>query len=95
MTDINYQTVAEEAIAAGNIPAVIEIDRSRGVIWIHDATNGTTAIRMCGLPPGITVPIDMTIQPDGIMLSGTYMVELPQGPLVHGAIANRKGTDPA
>jgi hypothetical protein len=81
-TKPDYNIVAEEAIRAGNVPAVLEIDSKRGVIYIHDASKGITAIRICGLPKGITTPIDMTVQPDGIAVTGTYTVEVKKGPLV-------------
>jgi hypothetical protein len=92
-TKPDWKTIAEEAITAGNIPAVLEIDSARGVIYVHDAAQGITAIRICGLPAGIVAPIDMTVEADGVMISGTYMLQVPHGPLVMGPLVSYRSPD--
>jgi len=70
---IDYNIVAADAKANGNIMAVLEVDRERGVLYVHDAAKGITALRICGLETGgmarrdlwkgtgPVLPIDITI----------------------------------
>jgi hypothetical protein len=71
---VDYNVVAADAEANGNIMAVLEIDRERGVLYVHDASKGITALRICGLETGgmarrdlwkgtgPVLPIDITIR---------------------------------
>jgi hypothetical protein len=60
-TSIDFNTIMAEALEAGNIPAVLEVDHNRGVIYVHDATQGITALRICGLQGDTRIPLDITI----------------------------------
>jgi len=48
------------------VPAVLEIDHARGVVYVH-SLQGVTVLRICGLPPipvG-TAQLDITLRRDG------------------------------
>jgi hypothetical protein len=60
---IDFNMIAQEAIAQGNIPCVLEYDADRGVLYVHSAIDGHTALRICSLPKPGSLPIDITLDP--------------------------------
>jgi hypothetical protein len=64
--------LSDEALSKGELPCVLQIDRERGVLYVHSMINGITVLRICGLAkPVPDGPIDITIDSSGTYSSKT------------------------